>query len=185
MPPYKPTRKEIHEAYGKKVPDLIARDLRVLFCGINPGLYSGAAGHHFARPGNRFWRVLFAAGFTRRLLSPFEEHELLDMGYGITNLVERATAGAGELSRGELIEGAEKLALKVREFSPRHVAFLGIQAYRLAFNRPGAAAGRQKEKLGGAAVWVLPSPSGLNAYYRFEDMVRYYRELRIEAERKE
>lgn len=185
MPPYKPTRKEIREAYGKKIPDLIARDLRVLFCGINPGLYSGAVGHHFARPGNRFWRVLFAAGFTRRLLSPFEEHELLEVGCGITNLVERATAGADELSRGEFIEGAEKLALKVREFSPHHVAFLGIQAYRLAFNRPGAAAGRQKEKLGGAAVWVLPSPSGLNAYYRFEDMVRYYRELRIEAERKE
>ena len=185
MMPYKPTRKEIREAYGKRIPDLIAHDLKVLFCGINPGLYSGAVGHHFARPGNRFWRVLFAAGFTHRLLAPFEEGHLLEKGCGITNIVERATAGSHELSREELVQGAHVLAVKVREFRPRHIAFLGIQAYRLAFSRPHALAGRQAEKLEDAAIWVLPSPSGLNAHYRFEDMVRYYRELRIEADGRE
>lgn len=183
MQPYKPTRKEIQEAHGKKITDLIAHDLLVLFCGINPGLYSGAVGHHFARPGNRFWRVLFAAGFTDRLLSPFEEEELLKKGYGLTNIVGRATASSDELSRDELIEGAKRLSVKVHEFKPHHIAFLGIQAYRLAFNRPEANAGKQAEKLEGSTVWVLPSPSGLNAYYRFGDLIRFYRELRIEAER--
>lgn len=182
MAPYKPTRKEIREAYGKKIPDLIARNLKVLFCGINPGLYSGAVGHHFARPGNRFWRVLFAAGFTDRLLSPFEEKHLIEKGYGITNIVERATAGAEELSREELVQGAQRLAAKVREFKPHHIASLGIQSYRLAFNRPHAAPGMQTEKFEGAVIWALPSPSGLNAYYRFKDMVRSYRELWIEAD---
>ncbi|MFY9112611.1 MAG: G/U mismatch-specific DNA glycosylase [Desulfomonilia bacterium] len=179
--PYRPTRREIREAHGKKIPDLISHDLRVLFCGINPGLYSGAVGHHFARPGNRFWRVLFAAGFTDRILSPFEERDLLDRGCGLTNIVERATAGSDELSREELIDGARTLAAKVREFKPHNIAFLGIQAYRTAFGRPASVPGRQPEKIEGATVWVLPSPSGLNAYYRFEDIVSYYRELRIEA----
>ena len=132
-----PTRKEILAAEGRIVPDLIAPGLRVLFCGINPGLYSGAVGHHFARPGNRFWPVIHASGFTRRLLSPFEEHELLESGYGLTNIVERSTAGARDLSRRELKEGARRLEAKVLHYRPRFVAFLGIGAYRTAFDLPG------------------------------------------------
>lgn len=181
--PYKPTRKEILAAEGRTIPDIIAPHLKVLFCGINPGLYSGAVGRHFARPGNRFWPVLYASGFTPRLLSPFEEEALLEQGYGITNFVERSTAGAVDLMRDELIESREKLTLKVRKFMPRFVAFLGIEAYRIAFGRPKAVSGRQDEKRDNTFLWVLPSPSGLNAFYHFEDLVRLYKELRIEAER--
>jgi TDG/mug DNA glycosylase family protein len=182
--PHKPGREEILSARGKTVPDLIAPDLRILFCGINPGLYSGAVGHHFARPGNRFWPVLHAAGFTRRLLSPFEEHELLENGYGLTNILERATAGADDLSRAEMIEGGRKLVAKVLHYRPRFVAFLGIGAYRLAFGLPGAVMGRQERNFGQMRVWVLPSPSGLNAHYRFSELVRLYEELRYAAEKK-
>src|SRR5438105_6147484 len=116
--PWKPTRAEIAAAHGKKVPDVIAHRLRVLFCGINPGLYSAAVGHHFARPGNRFWPTLYAAGFTDRRLSPFEERELLALGYGITNVVDRATAGADELTPQELVEGGRRLERKVRKYRP-------------------------------------------------------------------
>src|SRR5438105_11632286 len=122
--PWKPTRAEIAAAHGKKVPDVIAHRLRVLFCGINPGLYSGAVGHHFARPGNRFWPTLYAAGFTTRLLAPHEEHELLDSGYGITNVVERATATADELTKEELSAGGTRLQQQVRRFRPRLIAVL-------------------------------------------------------------
>src|SRR5207302_2309075 len=118
------------------VPDLIAPRLRALFCGINPGLYSAAVSHHFARPGNRFWPALYAAGFTNRLLSPFEERELLKLDYGITNVVNRATAMADELSTTELIAGGQRLEAKVRRYRPRCLAVLGIGAYRAAFNRP-------------------------------------------------
>ncbi|HNU74895.1 MAG TPA: G/U mismatch-specific DNA glycosylase [Deltaproteobacteria bacterium] len=172
-----PTRKEILAAEGRIVPDLIAPGLRVLFCGINPGLYSGAVGHHFARPGNRFWPVIHASGFTRRLLSPFEEHELLESGYGLTNIVERSTAGARDLSRRELKEGARRLEAKVLHYRPRFVAFLGIGAYRTAFDLPGTVPGRQDRTIGRTAVWVLPSPSGLNAHYEFSRLVRIYSEL--------
>lgn len=178
----KPTKDEIRAAEGKTVPDVIAPNLTVLFCGINPGLYSGAVGHHFARPGNRFWPVLHAAGFTDRRLSPFEERELLERGYGITNIVERATAAASDLAARELVEGAARLEAKVRRYRPAVVAILGIGAYRQAFRRPQAVLGRQAETLGGATLWVLPNPSGLNAHYRLEDLARLFRELREAAE---
>jgi double-stranded uracil-DNA glycosylase len=157
---------------------VIAPGLRVLFVGINPGLYSGAVGHHFARPGNRFWRVLHAAGFTERLLSPFEERELLSAGLGITNLVARATASAAELSADELVRGARRLVGKVRRWQPAVVAFLGLDAYRTALEKRGASVGRQRETLGDARVWVLPNPSGLNAHYQLPALVRLFSTLR-------
>lgn len=178
----KPTKEEIAAAEGKTVPDLIARDLRVLFCGINPGLYSGATGHHFARPGNRFWPALHAGGFTERLLSPFEERELLKQGYGITNVVRRATAAASELSTAELIEGGRQLEKKVRRYRPKILALLGVTVYRTAFARPLAKLGRQSEAIGETVIWVLPNPSGLNAHYQPKDLARLFRELREAAE---
>jgi TDG/mug DNA glycosylase family protein len=176
--PRRPSKEELLAAAGKTVPDLIAPRLRVLFCGINPGLYSGAVGHHFGRPGNRFWPALYAAGFTARLLSPFEEHELLESGYGITNVVERATATAAELSAGEFVEGGRRLTAKVRRYRPRWLAVLGIGAYRAAFDRPRARLGRQDETIGDTMVWVLPNPSGLNAHYQPKDLARVFGELR-------
>jgi TDG/mug DNA glycosylase family protein len=175
----RPTREDLLAAAGRTVPDVIAPGLRVLFCGINPGLYSGFTGHHFARPGNRFWRTLHAAGFTDRVLMPSEERDLLALGYGITNLVERATASADELTMAELVEGGRRLEAKLRDYRPRVVAFLGITAYRAAFGRPRAAMGRQGEALAGATVWVLPNPSGLNAHYQAGDLARAYAELRV------
>jgi TDG/mug DNA glycosylase family protein len=160
--------------------DIIAPGLKVLFCGINPSLYSAAVGHHFARPGNRFWPTLYAAGFTDRLFSPFEDRELLENGYGITNVVERATATAAEVEESEFIKGGRALERKVRRFGPKVIAVLGVSAYRTAFRRKEAAVGRQEETLGGATVWVLPNPSGLNAHYRLEDLARVYREMREE-----
>ncbi len=177
----KPTKEELLAAEGKTVPDVIAPELQVLFCGINPGLYSAAVGHHFARPGNRFWPALYAAGFTHRLLAPSEERELLKSGYGITNLVDRATAAADELSRQELAEGGQRLEAKVRYYRPRFVAVLGIGAYRTAFGRPKAVLGPQPETISSTMVWILPNPSGLNAHYQLADLARMFRELRVAA----
>lgn len=160
------------------MPDLVAPGLRVLFCGINPGLYSAATRHHFARPGNRFWPALRDAGFTDRLLRPWEERRLLQVGLGVTNLVARATAAADELTRDELRNGRRRLAAKVRRYRPRCVAVLGIGAFRTAFERPRAVAGLQVERLGGSAVWVLPNPSGLNANHQRADLARAFRALR-------
>jgi TDG/mug DNA glycosylase family protein len=150
----------------------------VLFCGINPGHYSGAVGHHFARPGNRFWPALHRAGFSDRLLAAWEEHRLLDRGYGITNLVARATAGADELARAELLAGRRRMERLVRRHRPRWIAVLGLGAYRAAFGRPLAAVGPQADSLGGARLWVLPNPSGLNAHYQLADLVREFAWLR-------
>ncbi|RPI90306.1 MAG: G/U mismatch-specific DNA glycosylase [Chloroflexi bacterium] len=158
--------------------DVIAPGLRVLFCGINPGLYSGATGHHFARPGNRFWPTLHQAGFTPRLLDPSEERELLASGYGITNLVPRATATADELAPDELVAGRRRLQAKVKRYQPQVVAVLGISAYRTAFAQKAVAPGKQPEPLAGALVWVLPNPSGLNAHYQLASLVEHFRELR-------
>jgi TDG/mug DNA glycosylase family protein len=180
--PRGPTREELLAAAGRTVPDVIARGLKVLFCGINPGLYTAAVGHHFARPGNRFWPALHGAGFTDRLLSPFEERELLKAGCGITNLVARATASAAELSDAEYVEGRRRLEAKVRRYRPDRLAVLGVGAYRAGFGAPDAAVGRQAERIGGARVWVLPNPSGLNANYRMADFIRLFRELREEAD---
>jgi TDG/mug DNA glycosylase family protein len=179
---WKPTAAELAAAAGKRVPDLLRPGLKVLFCGINPGLYSGAVGHHFARPGNRFWPTLYAAGFTDRLVSPFEERELLERGYGITNLVDRATAAADELTSAELTAGARRLEAKVRRHRPAVVAVVGVTAYRTAFGLPRAVLGRQVEPLSGARLWVLPNPSGLNAHYRRDDFARLFAELRKAVE---
>lgn len=180
---YKPSKEEILASAGKTVPDVIASGLRVLFCGINPGLYSGATGYHFARPGNRFWPALYAAGFTDRLLSPFEEHELLKKKYGVTNVVERATATAAELSAEEIIEGGRRLEAKVRRMRPVFLAVLGVGAYRTAFGRPKAGLGLQPETIGNTSIWVLPNPSGLNAHYQPKDLARLFSEFRLAVEK--
>jgi TDG/mug DNA glycosylase family protein len=176
--PSRPTADDLRAAAGKTIPDLIAPDLDVLFCGINPGLYSGATGFHFARPGNRFWPALAAAGFTPRRFAPSEGRQLLALGYGITNLVARTTATAAELSLDELRQGRKRLEDSVRRYRPRVVAVVGITAYRAAFDRPAASLGRQPERLSDAVVWVLPNTSGLNAHHQAADHARAFGELR-------
>jgi len=178
MKPWKPSKEQVLAAKDKTVSDIIASNLRVLFVGVNPGLYTAAIGHHFGRPGNRFWPALHQGGLTDRLLSPFESQDLLKYGYGITNLVDRATVAADELTRDELIAGAKRLEDKLREHRPKYVAVLGVQAYRIAFKRPKALVGRQTERLSGAILWVLPNPSGLNAHYRPGDLAWLFKELR-------
>jgi double-stranded uracil-DNA glycosylase len=180
--PGRPTRAHLEAARGRTVADVIAPGLRVLFCGINPGLYTAAVGHHFARPGNRFWPTLHRSGFTERVFAPAEERLLLARGYGITNLVERATATAGELSAHELSTGRDRLEEKSRRFGPAFVAVVGIGAYRTAFGRPRADLGEQPELLGEARVWVLPNTSGLNAHYQLDDLARLFGRLREAAE---
>ena len=182
---HRPTKAEIRAAVGKTIPDIIAPELQVLFCGINPSLYSAAIGHHFARPGNRFWPTLHASGFTERLLTPFEDSTLLQRGYGLTNIVERATAKADELDPLELVAAQQQLAIKVQHYRPRFLAVLGISAYRTAFNRIKAVMGQQNESLHSAIIWVLPNPSGLNAHYQLEDLKRVYRELLIAVKREQ
>jgi double-stranded uracil-DNA glycosylase len=179
--PWKPTKEELLAATQKTVRDVIAPDLRVLFSGINPGLYTAAVGHHFARPGNRFWPALYAGGFTERVLSPFEERELLKSGYGITNVVARATASADLLTKGEIVKGGERLKAKVLRYRPRVLAVLGVGAYRTAFNQPKATVGLQEERIGDTMLWVLPNPSGLNANYQAADLAKLFRELREAA----
>jgi TDG/mug DNA glycosylase family protein len=180
--PWKPTPQQLRAAVNNTVPDLIAPGLKVLFCGINPGLYSAAVRHHFARPGNRFWPTLHAAGFTPTQFSPFEERRLLELGYGITNVVERATAAAAELSKEELIDGAGALARKVRRYRPGFLAVLGVGAYRAAFDRRRAVVGPQEEIIGATRIWVLPNPSGLNANYQREQLTQIFRALREASE---
>jgi TDG/mug DNA glycosylase family protein len=177
-PRHRPTRADLNAAKNKTVPDVIGPGLRVLFCGINPGLYTAAIGHHFGRPGNRFWPALHAAGFTPRLFDPSEEQELLPLGLGITNVVARATAGADELTPREVVAGGRALAARVQEYAPQYLAVLGIGAYRTAFARPKAVVGLQPDPIGETRVWVLPNPSGLNAHYQAKDLVKVFRELR-------
>src|SRR6266540_7228989 len=168
--PQRPTREQLAAAAGKTVPDLIAPGLDVLFCGINPGLWSGAVGHHFAHPGNRFWKALYGSGFTDRLLSPFEDASLLDRNLGITNLVARTTARADELRADEIRRGARELEERLAPLRPRFVAVLGIGAYRTGFGGPHAALGPQEHDLGRSRLWVLPNPSGLNAHHQLDDL---------------
>ncbi len=177
----RPTREDLLAAAGGAVPDVIAPDLRVLFCGINPSLYTAAVGRHFARPGNRFWRALDEAGFTDRRLAPSEDRRLLDVGLGITNLVARATAAAADLSDEELAEGARELARKVRRCRPGYLAVLGITAYRVAFGHPRAEVGPQAETIGSTPIWVLPNPSGINAHYPPKKLAQEFHTLRTAA----
>ena len=183
--PWKPTKEQLLAATSKTVPDVIAPGLRVLFCGINPGLYTAAVGHHFARPGNRFWPALHAGGFTDRVLSPFDERELLQRGYGITNVVSRTTATADLLTKEETVEGGKILRKKVLRYRPRVLAVLGVGAYRTAFNQPKANLGQQPERIGDTVVWVLPNPSGLNAHYQADQLGVLFRELKEFADQLE
>ena len=176
--PWRPTKAQLLAAQGKTLPDIIAPDLKVLFAGINPGLYTAAIQHHFGRPGNRFWPTLHAAGFTPRVLSPFEEDELIALGYGITNVVARATAAADELQPHEFITGGKKLVAKLKKYRPKVLAILGVGAYRAAFDRRKAQVGPQDETIGETRLWVLPNPSGLNAHYQAARLAEVFAELR-------
>ena len=180
--PWKPTREQLELARDKKVPDLVAPDLAVLFCGINPGLYSGAVGRHFARPGNRFWPALHGSGFTARRLSPFDERELLASRLGVTNFVRRTTATAAELSPEEIEAGGRSLKAKVRRLRPRWLAPLGVTAYRRAFGPPDVAVGLQGEVIGITRIWLLPNPSGLNAHYQLPVLIDEFARLRDAVE---
>jgi TDG/mug DNA glycosylase family protein len=174
----KPTKEEIAAAEGTTLPDIIAPDLAVLFCGINPGLYTAAVQQHFGRPGNRFWPTLHAAGFTPRLFHPSEQMELLQYGCGITNIVARATNAADALTAQELIEGGRALIERVTRITPRVLAIVGIGAYRTAFQRPRARLGLQDETIGATRIWILPNPSGLNAHYQPPQLIALFRELK-------
>ena len=176
-----PTPAELDAARDRTIPDVAAPGLRVLFAGINPGLYSAATGYHFARPGNRFWPALHAAGFTDRVLHPEEQQQLLPLGLGITNVVARATARADELTPAEIRAGAGVLAAKVERLAPQWLAVVGITVYRTAFDRTGATTGRQEQAIGGTGVWVLPNPSGLNASWTMPRLVAAFTELRVAA----
>jgi TDG/mug DNA glycosylase family protein len=173
----RPSAADLAAAKGKGIRDVIAPGLKVLFVGINPGLYSAATGHHFARPGNRFWPALHLAGFTPKQLHPSAQEQLLEHGYGITNLVNRGTATADELSPEEFVRGRRRLAAKIRRYRPRAVAFLGVGAYCHAFACKQATLGPQPERFEGAEVWLLPNPSGLNANYQLPQLVQLFRRL--------
>ena len=177
----RPNKAELAAAEGSHLPDVIGPHLKVLFCGINPGLYSAAIGHHFARPGNRFWGALLAGGFTNRLLTAWEDRELLHFGCGLTNLVERASARASELRPAELLAGRAALEAKLLQNPPGWIAILGIDAYRTAFSQPRAGLGPQREALGASGLWVLPNPSGLNAHHQPPKLASLFRELRHAA----
>lgn len=164
------------------MPDIIAPGLRVLFCGINPSVYSAVVGHHFARPGNRFWKALHAAGWTPQVLEPTRDRALLDYGLGVTNVARPATVAAADLAPGALEAGGCELEARVREFSPRWLAVLGVSAYRVAFDEPKAVLGLQPRVIGATRVWVLPNPSGLNAHYPPRELARLFGEFRERVE---
>jgi TDG/mug DNA glycosylase family protein len=178
VPIGKPTRAEVAAAGDKTLDDVVEPGLRVLFCGINPGLYSAATGHHFARPGNRFWPALHRSGFTPRQLQPAEQRLLLGYGLGITNIVARASARADELTRAEIVAGGALLLEKVRHYRPAWLAVLGIGAYRTAFDGASVHIGRQPDPVGDTRVWVLPNPSGLNAHYTLDALSAEFAALR-------
>jgi TDG/mug DNA glycosylase family protein len=173
----RPTKEQLAAAADRRVPDVLGPGLRVVFVGINPGLYSAATGHHFARPGNRFWKALHAGGFTPQVLSPDEDRDLPALGIGITNIVRRASAGAADLSADELRAGARSLSRTLGRVRPAFVAFLGLGAYRTAFDRPRATIGEQQERIGDARVWLLPNPSGLNAHHQLPELSERFADL--------
>ena len=173
-----PSKADLEDARGRTIPDVLGPGLDVVFVGINPGLWSGAVGHHFARPGNRFWKALHGSGFTDRLLAPNEDATLLERSLGLTNLVARTTARADELSADEIRRGALELEERLAPFRPGFVAVLGVGAYRTGFARPGAALGPQGDSLGESRLWILPNPSGLNAHHQLDDLTERFRALR-------
>jgi double-stranded uracil-DNA glycosylase len=175
----RPTPAELTAAAGRGIPDVIGPGLAVLFCGINPGLWSAAVGAHFARPGNRFWPALHRSGFTERQLRPEEQWELTRYGLGVTNVVDRGSARADELSTAELVAGGRRLRAKARRYRPAWLAVLGIGAYRTAFGAKDAAIGEQPQHVGTTRVWVLPNPSGLNAHYTLDRLAAEFAALRV------
>jgi len=180
----RPAPPDLEAARDRTIPDVLPEPgayFAVLFCGINPGLYSAATGWHFARPGNRFWPALHLSGFTPRLLAPCEQDQLPALGLGITNLVPRATAQAAELDDAELRAGREHLAALTRSYRPRVVAIAGVTAYRTAFGQKGATTGPQPDRLGGARLWVLPNPSGLNAHWSLDQIAAAFAAVRAAA----
>jgi TDG/mug DNA glycosylase family protein len=177
MNKFKPTKEALRDAVNRTTEDLIDDNLKVLFCGINPGIWSGATGFHFAKPGNRFWKTLHLAGFTNRVLHPSEELELLENGYGITSFCKRTTARADELTTEEFLDGGRLLIKKIKRYKPQFLGVLGIGAYHTAFNQPKAKLGLQAETIGETRIWLLPNPSGLNAHYQLNDLAKLYGEL--------
>jgi TDG/mug DNA glycosylase family protein len=180
-PPWKPSPADLVAAAGRTLRDLLAPGLAIVFCGINPSLYSAAVGHHFARPGNRFWPTLHAAGFTPRRFTGFDDRELLGLGFGLTNIAPRASVSADELSTDELRAGARALRRKILRHEPRYLAVVGFTAYRLAFDRPKAVGGPQPDSIGATRMWLLPNPSGLNANHLPAELARRFEELRVAA----
>jgi len=176
-----PTREELESARDRLLADVVAPGLTVLFSGINPGLVSAWTGHHFARPGNRFWPALHRSGFTPRQLRPDQQEQLLGLGLGITNVVARATARADELTPEELLAGGELLRRKALALEPAWLAVVGVTAYRAAFSEPRARIGPQERRLGRTRVWVLPNPSGLNAHYTPATLAEEFARLRSAA----
>ena len=176
-----PTREELESARDRLLPDVVAPGLRVLFSGINPGLVSAWTGHHFARPGNRFWPALHRSGFTPRQLRPDQQDKLLSLGLGITNVAPRATARADELTAAEVVAGGVVLRDKVLALEPRWLAVVGVGAYRTAFDAPKVTVGPQETAIGATRVWVLPNPSGLNAHYTAETLAEEFARLRAVA----
>jgi TDG/mug DNA glycosylase family protein len=180
------TRADLEAARERTLDDVLPGPgdppLRVLFCGINPGLVSAATGHHFARPGNRFWPVLHGSGLTPRLLLPSEQDELRRLGLGVTNMAPRATARADELTAAEMVAGGLRLRELVAEYRPAWLAVVGVTAYRTAFGMPKAGVGPQEERLDHTRIWVLPNPSGLNAHWQLPAMVEEYARLRAAAD---
>ncbi len=180
--PARPTPADLAAARQLTIPDVAAPGLRVLFSGINPGLYSAATGYHFARPGNRFWPALHQSGFTPRQFRPDEQMQLLGLGLGITNIVDRATARADELTAQELRDGGAALLAKAGRLRPRWLAVVGVTAYRTAFGQAGAAVGPQELTVADTRLWVLPNPSGLNALWPLPKLIEAFRDLRLHAE---
>ena len=176
--PRRPTKIELEQAVGGATRDVLAPNLKVVFCGINPSVYSVVVGHHFARPGNRFWPALFNSGFTPRLFAPDEDQKLLEVGLGITNVAARATVAAADLFPGELEAGGAILRAKIEKLKPKFLAVLGIGAFRVAFGPKDAVLGLQDLEIGETRVWVLPNPSGLNAHYKPSDLAQLFREFR-------
>jgi TDG/mug DNA glycosylase family protein len=183
MKNFKPTKEDLRDATNRTTEDLIDYDLKVLFCGINPGIWSGATAFILPKPATRFWKTLHLSGFTSRLLHPSEEHELLENGYGITSFCKRTTARADELRVEEYIEGGKALVKKIKRFHPQFLAVLGIGAYRTAFDQPKAKLGLQEQLIEKTRVWLLPNPSGLNAHYQLNDLAKLFAELRQAIEK--
>ena len=182
---HKPTAQQLRDAVGGATPDILAPGLRALFCGINPSVYSAVVGHHFARPGNRFWPALYNGGLVPRLMKPDEDQRLLDYGLGVTNVAARATVAAADLDNSELRAGAPLLIEKIERYQPRWLVVLGIGAYRVAFCEPKAVIGRQTRVIGATKVWVLPNPSGLNAHFPPSALAEKFGELRAALESEE